>query len=282
MTATGLAAARSAPTPGAPLPRPPAPRAVRPRPSAPLAPNATLLEREDLTPSIARLVIQPHDPVPPFVPGQYFALGLPVDGRWLLRPYSTASVPPVPGGLEFLIRLVPDGELTPRLWRLRPGDELRVGPPKGIFTLAGDDTRTHLLVATGTGLAPFVSMAAALRQRREPPRTVVVHGVAESAELAYRPMLEGWSREAAGFEYVPAVSRPALPVNAGWRGRTGRLDAVVRDLAAATAFEPRDAVAYLCGNPAMIGVVAATLQALGVPDGAIVREHYWTAPAPLG
>ena len=54
-------------------------------------------------------MIRPDEPVPPFVPGQYFALGLRVDDRLLQRPYSTASLPPASDGLEFLVRLVPGG-----------------------------------------------------------------------------------------------------------------------------------------------------------------------------
>src|SRR4029078_213560 len=91
--------------------------------------------------------------------------------------------------LEFLIRLVPDGAFTPRLWALRVGDRLRIGRDKGLFTLRPGDLRTHLFVATGTGLAPFVAMVPSLigdsaRANRTglaasaSHRTLVVHRVA--------------------------------------------------------------------------------------------------------
>ena len=259
---------------GGPVPRPTAELARRPAPVP--VPNATLIEREDLTPSIARLVIRPHEPIPTFAAGQYFALGLPVDGRWLQRPYSTASTAPATGSLEFLVRLVPTGALTPRIWRLRPGDELRIGPPKGIFRLVEDDARTHLLVATGTGLAPFLSMARWIRSRPGGhPRVVVVHGVARAEELAYRATLERWSAEDGRIQYVPAISRPTDPANAGWPGRTGRLDRVVAALVEDGAIRVDDVVAYLCGNPAMIEAVGAVLRSAGVADGAVIQEHYW-------
>src|SRR5450759_4093523 len=91
--------------------RPPPPRAPRADLSAP---NATITEREDVSPGVARLRIRPDDGVPAFEPGQYLALGLDLDGRPLQRPYSTASARGETDALEFLVRLVPDGALTPR------------------------------------------------------------------------------------------------------------------------------------------------------------------------
>jgi len=113
-----------------------------PQPRRVLAPNATLVTRIDLTPSVARFRVRPDAGMPPFEPGQYFALGLEVDGRFLQRPYSTASASAAIGAtraariagaadeLEFLVRAA-QGPLHPptrrqagpsvRLLRHRPG-----------------------------------------------------------------------------------------------------------------------------------------------------------------
>ncbi len=265
---------------------PPVGSAVR----ASIEPNATLVARIDLTPTVARFVIGPDDGVSPFEPGQYFALGLSVDGRPLLRPYSTSSGPDVRTELEFLIRLVRDGAFTPRLWRLEPGARLRIGRAKGLFTLRPDDPRTHLFVATGTGLAPFVSMVGALLSGesvrpatpRVPngtvsraPRALVVHGVSRHDELAYRDRLERLATVADGVRYEPIVSRPDDPANATWAGRTGRVAAQLDDVWAAHDLDPTSCVAYLCGNPEMIASVERILIARGVAGDAIVSEQYW-------
>jgi ferredoxin-NADP reductase len=261
-----------------PAPRPLPPRPLPPRPFAPdaaaLSVNATLLERIDLTDSVARFVVRPDSGRPHVEPGQYLSLGIVTDGRLLQRPYSTATIPGARDSLEFLIRRVPEGALTPRLWSLRAGDRLLIGPPKGLFTRIVGDSRAHLLVATGTGLAPFVAMTEAMRREQPRPRVVLVHGVSRVAELAYRDRFE--RRSGSGeLEYVPTVSRPADHANDGWTGRTGRAESVLEAVWAAARLSVTDTIVYLCGNPSMIAAASTILVRSGMPADAIRSEHYW-------
>ena len=245
------------------------------------APNARLADREDLTPTVARFEVETDEAIERFEPGQYFALGLTVDGRPLLRPYSTASLPGTGRRVEFLIRLVAGGALTPRLWELRVGDRLWIGRPKGLFRLRAGDPRTHLFVATGTGLAPLVSMAESLaRAGRAGPsvaaaRAVVVHGVSYADELAYRDRLERLAASTDRVRYVPVVSRPGEAANVSWAGLTGRIDARLAEVCEAHGLDPTGTVAYLCGNPEMIASAERVLAGRGFAGDAIVTEHYW-------
>ncbi len=246
-------------------------------------PNATLVARIDLTSTIARFTIRPDGGPLPFEPGQYFALGLTLAGRLVQRPYSTASAPGSARDLEFLVRLVEGGTFTPRLWALPVGARLRVGPAKGLFTLRRRDPRTHLFIATGTGLAPFLSMLAALAADEAAwpgtnptsPRAVVVHGVSHVAELAYRDRLERMAAGPTRVRYSPVVSRPTHPDNAGWTGLTGRLDAHIDELCDVHRLVPAESVAYLCGNPGVIATAERILTAHGLAREAIVSEQYW-------
>ena len=240
-------------------------------------PNAVLVERRDLTDAVAHFHVRPDDGPPPFQAGQYFALGLPVGERLVLRPYSVASASG--RDLEFFIRRVDGGALTPRLWALRPGARLRLGKAKGLFTLIERDRRAHLFVATGTGLAPVVSMVETLLASGDPPHVVVVHGVAHASELGFRDRLERWATESSVLTYVPAVSRPGDDRNAAWRGRVGRLDALLGPLIDELALVPDRTVAYLCGNPAVVAVAAQVLAARGLPRDAIRSEDYWPLAA---
>ena len=241
--------------------------------------NATIVERQDLTTAVARFLVRPDDGPTSFKPGQYLALGLEIYGRFVQRPYSSAAA----GGSrdhEFLIRHVAGGEFTPHLWRLGVGARVRLGRPKGIFTLLEDDHRTHVFVATGTGLAPFMSMLHALRARTDAPRSLVLHGVAAVAELAYRDRLEG--RASGGLGYVPVVSRPGAQGPDGWTGRTGHVGEALHDLFVRGTLEAESVVAYLCGNPAMIASVTRVLADAGVAPEAIRSEQYWVDPMAQG
>jgi ferredoxin--NADP+ reductase len=247
----------------------------------------------DLTPSIARFVVRSDGGVPAFKPGQYFALGLEVEGALLQRPYSAASPAGTTEEIEFLIRRVGTGSFTPHLWEVTPGARVWLGPPKGLFTLQAGGERTHLFVSTGTGLAPFVSMSEALMRsgagadgatRNGPttrPRIVVLHGASYVSELAYRDRFEAWS-ETARLSYVPTVSRPLDPGNAGWSGATGRTEAILDRVCDQLAIDPQDSVAYICGNPDMIEAAAWILRRRGFAESAVIREHYWTVAGPAG
>ncbi len=246
-------------------------------------PNATIVDREDISPTIARLGVRPDDGVPAFRSGQYLALGIEVDGRALQRPYSTASPSGEPDALEFLIRLVPAGALTPRLWPLQVGARVRLGRPKGLFTADPADPRRPLFVATGTGIAPLLSMLESRLQEvsdaRHDDRPIVVHGVADARDLAYRARFRELA-DRGRISYVPAVSRPFDPANAGWSGATGRVHALLPSLLAEHGADPASVMAYVCGNPGMTDAVTTALHDYGLPAEAVRSEAYWVAATP--
>jgi ferredoxin-NADP reductase len=255
--------------------------AVGPGTAGTFTPNATLIRRLDLTASVARFVVRRDGPTARHVAGQYLALGIWAHGRPLQRPYSTASPPTASDELEFLIRRVPHGALTPRLWELPVGARLRVGPPKGLLTLDPRRDRTAVFAASGTGLAPIISMLAAVLDgpaEARPPRMIVLHGVAYAAELAYREHLERWATIHPGLVYEPVISRPGDPLNAGWRGAVGHLDGTLEAAWQRHRLDPQRTVVYLCGNPEVIAAATRMLAARGLPPDAIVAERYWTTP----
>lgn len=243
-----------------------------------LAENAVLVSRELLSPTVARLVVRPDAGVVPFLAGQYLALGVRVDDRIVLRPYSTASDPAHADAHEFLVRRVPDGALTPQLWALPVGARVRLGPPKGAFTLVAGDQRVHLFVATGTGLAPFLAMLRTLARRPHAPRTILVHGAARIDDLVCRDEIAALAAGGLAMTYVPTISRPDDPANRGWQGRTGRAEAVLPTVLRSAELSRDDLSAYLCGNPGMVSAAEVALLAHGVASADIHAERYWTAP----
>ena len=240
--------------------------------------NARLVRREDLTDDLAIFWVKSEGEPVPFEPGQYMTTGVFADGKLWQRPYSVASDPAVAGdtGYEFYVRLVQGGAFTPLLWRLPVGHRMRMIGPKGKFLLEPDDDRTHLFISTGTGNAPFVSMMTALLREGRPRRAIFINGVSYVADLGYRDLLEGWA--ASGeypVVYLPTVSRPRDPANAGWTGWTGRTEAVLPRALDEFDLTPDDTIAYICGNPDMIIAAEACLHDRGFPEAQVKKELYW-------
>ena len=248
--------------------------------------NAVLTSREDLSAELAIFRVRPQSGlIPFFLPGQYAELAIPNAERKIeRRSYSIASTP-ANGELEFYIVLVEDGYLTNQLWALRPGDTLWLGPKvKGKFTLeqvpAGADL---VMVATGTGLAPFVSMLRAHRTNPSWHRVTLIHGARYARDLAYRRELEEWEASHPWFRYLPTLTRDAE--NTSWSGARGRVQQLFTSGAVESSlvrpFSKESAHFLLCGNPQMIDGVQALLEARGFElhkkkhPGNIHVERYW-------
>jgi ferredoxin--NADP+ reductase len=147
--------------------------------------------------------------------------------------------------------------------------------------LEPDDHRTHLFVSTGTGIAPFISMMRQTLAERRPRRTVVLHGCSYVDELGYRDLLAGWERDGSyPLHYVPTISRPGDPRNAGWIGRTGRAESVVASVCHDLGLRPERTVVYICGNPEMILNVERVLMDRGFPEFHVKKELYWPKGKP--
>ncbi|HET7026943.1 MAG TPA: FAD-binding oxidoreductase [Candidatus Limnocylindrales bacterium] len=240
--------------------------------------NSRLVRRVDDNESLARFWVRFDGEPTRFEPGQYMTIGVVAGERIVQRPYSVASDPGVAGseGYEFYVRLVPEGTFTPLLWELPEGHPMRMIGPKGKFTLLPDDDRTHLFISSGTGNAPFVAMMRALLRERRPRRVVFLNGVSYQADLGYRPLVEGWQHSGEyPVTFVPTISRPNHPSNAGWTGRIGRVETIVEPVVRELELTPDNAIAYICGNPDMILNAEATLLGLGFPEAQVKKELYW-------
>jgi ferredoxin-NADP reductase len=239
-----------------------------------LADNATLLSRHDFSERVASFTISLDAVAPAFLPGQYVSLGLRDGDLFLQRPYSIASPPGDPGPLEFFIRRVSGGALTSRLWEAQPGTRVHVGPPKGLFRLDAGDPRDRLLVAAGTGLAPFLSILGNCCRRQTASPVLLLHGASHASELGFCERILGWQTAGIALAYVPTVSRPGVGATSSWRGRVGRVESLLADIAAERVLTPRGTVAYLCGNPGMIEACREILAARGFGPADVRIESY--------
>ncbi|PID37319.1 MAG: ferredoxin--NADP(+) reductase, partial [Pseudomonadales bacterium] len=148
--------------------------------------------------------------------GEFAMIGIEVDGKPLMRAYSIASAN-YADELEFFSIKVPDGPLTSRLQHIKVGDELLVSKkPTGTLVLDDLLPGKHLyMLSSGTGLAPFLSLARDPEVFERFEKVILVHGVRSVEDLAYREMFETelpndeifgeWYKEK--FIYYPTVTR---------------------------------------------------------------------------
>lgn len=252
--------------------------------------NATLIRREEIADGLAIFHVEldePLEPKPgqglPFSPGQYLTIGLnrpdldASDPRPLsvLRPMTIASAPEQAGPIEFYLNYVDKPAsrlpLTHLLWDLVEGGRMHVRPSAtGRFTaeetfgdLAG---RTLVMIASGTGLAPFMSM---LRSRavQDPDAAlencVLLHGASNPSHLGYRVEIETLA-STRGVRYLPTVSRPHEAH--GWTGAMGRVEQLLDDdkigeteSHVGVRLTPKHAVVLVCG---LAGTISGTVERL--------------------
>ncbi len=226
-----------------------------------------------MTPALAIWRVRLREGALDFSAGQYATLGAFEGQRLIERPHSICSAPDEPE-LEFFIELIDNGRLTPILFRMHPGDEIFVRrPAKGRFRLS-EETRDHLMIASVTGVAPFVSMLRTLSRHGDGSRRVLLlHSASLPDEFGYADELSALACACPWFEYVPCVSRAWLAP--AWQGERGRVEDILRKHTDPAGFTPGRATAYCCGNPQMIRNVRGVLERAGFARAAVREEQYW-------
>lgn len=265
--------------------------------------NAVVTLKNQISPYLAILqVVADGWEHPAFVPGQFLSLGLfgsskrcasaeverasPAPDKLICRAYSVASPSFIREFLEFYIALVQTGTLSPRLFRLEIGDRIWLSKKAaGHFTFDGvPDTANIVLIANGTGLAPFMSMLGTHLKLATGRRVALIHGVRNSRDLGYRSTLMAMQHLRSGFNYIPVISR-AQQEPIPWQGAMGH----VQDIWKGSTFErawgfrptPQDTHVFLCGSPQMITSMTDILVEEGFvgasrfSQGQIHSEQYW-------
>lgn len=220
-----------------------------------------------------------------YTPGLYARLGLVTpDGDAVWRAFSMVSAPHE-AALEFVATLVEEGVFSGRLARLAAGDPMRIDAAAyGFLTLSAlAPGRSLWLLASGTGIGPFVSMLRDPKARASFETIVVVHSVRHAAELAYRDEVRALVEaggSAARLVYLATVTREAAPGAFGERIPAlladGRLEA-----AAGATLDVGTARVMGCGNPDLVVELRRVLQARGFATGrrgmrgTMAFERYW-------
>lgn len=265
--------------------------------------NAIVHKKIEVAPGLIILQVRPDGwELPEFEPGQYGVLGLPGSAarvelsdpeesapdpeKLIKRAYSIASSSKEKKYVELYITLIRSGALTPRIFGLNEGDRLFLGPKfKGVFRLDHAPEEANLvMISTGTGIAPYMSMIRSEFTTRPDRRFALLHGARHSWDLGYRAELETLDYYFEGFTYAPTISRPEEE-REGWNGYTGYVQELwkkgVAQKACGCDLTPDNTHIFLCGSPAMVEELVTFLADEGFKEhkkkdpGQVHVERFW-------
>jgi ferredoxin-NADP reductase len=230
--------------------------------------KARLIQFVDIAPGVRHFVFEtPEIPRLEFVPGQFVSLSDGVEGKTITRAYSIASAPDG-NRFELCLNRVDEGAFSPHLFDLTPGDAVEMLPPLGTFTLR-QPVRDSLLVATGTGIAPFRSIlksGAVNAALNVGTQFTLLFGVRYESHLLYAKEFEQMARQFPNFRFWPTLTQPGPE----WTGRGGRVQTHLEEAVGGR----RDLDFYLCGLRPMVDDVRERLKAMGFDRKQIRSEKY--------
>jgi len=239
--------------------------------------NATVVQKIQVRPDLIILRVATDDPRSEFAAGQYTTLGLygfeprsensepetfpSKPDKLIQRAYSIASARYETRQFEFYISQVKTGQLTPRLFHLEVGDRLFVGRRiVGVFNLSdAPKDRDVLMIATGTGITPYISFLRSHVTERPESKMVLIQAAAHQGDLGYFSELSFLNNAFPNFYYIPTLT----DADETWSGHRlwieEMLEAGVLAREAGIACDPEKTHVYLCGNPTMIENVSKWL-----------------------
>ncbi len=229
--------------------------------------SAKLLRAEKLTNDVFHYDFDFGDQEVPFEAGHFFILKVEDGKPPCNRSYSVAS-PPMKEHFSLCVKLIPGGRASEVFSALQVGDTLNFMASFGHFTLKEED-KDIVMVATGTGVAPYMSMLPELFAKDFKKSIKLYFGVRHREDLFYMDQLNQWAEKYENFEVIYTLSKP--PEN--WTGATGR----VTDHLLKLEMDPENTSIYICGGGAMVKDVKKIAEDKGLPKEAVHFELFTPA-----
>lgn len=200
-----------------------------------------------------------------FKPGQFFMMEVVDELGKANRSYSVASEPGKEEGFSLCVKLIPNGRGSKLLEELPIGGTINVMAPFGFFFLR-ETPKDIVMIATGTGLAPFMSMLPVLFESGHSGLIALIFGVRHEEDLFYVDQLREWEKAHSNFKAMITLSQPTD----SWTGAKGRVTDHLADL------NPENVQVYICGNGDMVKSIKTMLDEKGVPKTDIHLEQFTT------
>lgn len=217
----------------------------------------------DDTPTVYTLRLTLPEPMR-FSPGQYVMVRHHHDGKITNKPYSVASSPLEEGYIDLCIKVVPGGPISNYLHALKPGAEVEILGPIGVFVLREDSPKDILFIAGGSGIGPLRSMLRYLFSKETTRHCWLFFGNKTKDEIIFHREFLEMAKQHANFRYIPVLSREQ------WDGEQGYVQhSIPRHITDFTNFE-----AYICGLTKLVEGNKAMLLGKGMDKHDVHHEVY--------
>ena len=205
-----------------------------------------------------------------YLPGQFLTLHIAPDGIPTKRSYTIASTPTRPGAIEITVKREDHGLVSRWLHDvLAPGDEVTIEAPNGTFHFTGEDAESVLLIGGGVGITPMMSAVRYLTDVGWPGAVHLILGFRTPADFIFRDELDALAARNPNLRVTATMSKP----DASWSGPKGHIDA---SFIAAAVPDVGPQRAHICGPPAIMEAVKASLIELGLAESQIKTEAFGT------
>jgi ferredoxin-NADP reductase len=227
--------------------------------------RARLVEFRDIGPEVRHFLFDvPELDKLEFTPGQFVSFTGQVLGRPVTRAYSVCSAPDG-NRFELCLNRVREGLFSPWLFEMAPGGTVEMSGPLGVFT-PKQPFRDSVLIATGTGVAPFRAYLRWPPVQRSGRQITLLFGARFPHGLVFRDEFQALADECPAFRFMPTVTRP----DSEYRGRSGWVQQYLDE-----ALDGRgDVDVYICGLRAMVEGVRAVLKEKGFARTQVRCERY--------
>ncbi|MDD4351623.1 MAG: FAD-binding oxidoreductase [Candidatus Gracilibacteria bacterium] len=227
--------------------------------------NCSIQNIRKLTSNVLEFTLQLNEDFE-FTAGQFLTVHFEHNGAEIKRCYSIASGPENKRELVLIVKLLEGEERKASRYfeKLQTGDELTLSGPAGKLVLE-ESEKEVLMIATGTGIVPFLSMLKTELPRSK-RRFQLFWGLRYSKDIFYQDVLQSWKENHPNFNYEITISRTELDA---WQGKRGRVSEHVKQLTDLQAKQ-----IYLCGNPEMVNEILSYLDQQGKSREELHFEAY--------
>ncbi len=243
----------------------------------------TLTGKEGICEDLA--IFKFKSPKVDFKPGQWITIAAEISGKKVPRVYSIASAPYQLPILELFVKQVikkeGQGIFTSKLFSAKKEAKFEIIKIGGNLTLNETDKRKKILVSSGTGIAPYISMIRHEIKRKGKSNSIIVYGASYIKDLGYKKELEGYEKQGKIIKYIPTISRPEE--NPSWKGETGRAEGIIQTGKLSKILREEITkekyVIYACGHPGMVDNIINFFKTKSFEENKDIKfEKYWVEP----